>query len=111
MGLTVIKKFEDALVTAADKFIANGGSITDGIFYSIAGKHYCPIGALTADDQEATSIYNKVLAKGFDISEGQFWSFVNGFDGYRDEAIRDDEGYYKLGKKLRRKYIAGKKKP
>lgn len=112
MNPSQIKKFHDLLVEAADKHLAQGGTIISGTFGS--GTRVCPIEAMVPRDLKVRKfirIRDRLDEKvGFKISDKDFWLFVNTFDGYTGDTLDTLKGeeknpVVKMALRLRKKYM------
>lgn len=96
-----LERFKQALIGAAEQYLAEGGKIVHGRFASSSGR--CPMGCLLPEINLPMFI-TLTNRFGFPITDAEVWDFVYGFDGSR--GLTDDETpTYLLGKELRARYI------
>jgi hypothetical protein len=93
--------FKQALIEACDKHLAIGGTIQSMLFGG--GVCRCPIACLVVNSGKG---YRLPLCErmGFEISEDDFWNFLDGFDD--SGIVHNDSEMYQLGVELRAKYLS-----
>jgi hypothetical protein len=103
-----IVKWRKAIIEACDAHLQAGGTIIKGGFTTHQG--CCPISCLMgagAPDNVVVGSGGYLIAVnrklGFDLLYGDFWSFIDGFDGIGRP--RRTSAAYRLGKQMRRKYL------
>lgn len=104
MNAKQIETFKQAVIAAVDKHLADGGTLSIGTFGS--GECRCPISCLMGidepEDNSSRALVEHLSKKmGFDLSDEEVWSFIDGFDG---NSWRHDNTMKSLGRELRNKY-------
>lgn len=95
--------FEQQITAAIDAHLAKGGKLIYGAFG--IKESCCPITCLTGTYSPFTiNGFHIALAKklNFDFPQEDMWEFVHGFD---NNYCREKNQLYKLGQKLRQKYL------
>ena len=102
-------KFSRAITMAIKKHLASGGKLYAGGFVSPIDESICPLTCLLVYDKASgnSNIYSLVarsLVIQFDVTD--MWAFIDGFD--MNALIPKNfvsNKYYKLGRRLRSKYL------
>jgi hypothetical protein len=97
--------FKDRIVQAVDAHIANGGILLSGCF-GFRKTAMCPVSCVIGSPDLQGALSHKLVSNvlGFDVSDEEVWSFIDGFDGNPHTVVGVPE-LYQFGLELRQKYL------